>query len=573
MSLPEANQEAAHRRGNPGASLDQGGLGCPERSALDMGIALALCAVSILFLWPFANHTGLYPDEGIILQGAERIVHGEVPYRDFFTFYTPLSYYWTALRLSVFGNSFFVARAILLVYGGVFSMVIYLVARRVCSRDVSILTAYLFLATGLPHRFTVLHNWDGAFWAALAFYAGVRWLQWRHPLGALATGTLASLTVLTNQSMGAGFLLGLGVAGLILIWRQPGLPALRRAHFAGLLAGLIWPWVVVVVYFSSQSALTAMLADLIWPLQHYSGINRLPYGYISMTYEAWESLYGSGPWVRRLLYMLITSPLFLVPSLPFVALAFLGYCVVPKRSGFAAEERGAYFVTVCACGLGGVLSTVAAGRPDINHLFYVSLPLYVMLGWILGAKPIGSALLAKTRPLLVAFLLVSFTAFGMVYLVSGPLVAGQRLETRRGTVRLPCCDAVIPYLAAHVPRGEKIFVYPYQPLYYFLTDTSSPAPFDYLQLGMHTDEQMKEAIAAVESGQTRYVVYALAFNSAIVPEVWPSTSQRALAKDPVRDYILTHYRPCTVLPSLALSNVFLVRTGYPCPGETVPGRG
>ena len=288
MSRPEAYQEAAEHGELPGASLKQGDLECPERSALDVGIALALCAVSILFLWPFANYTGLYSDEGIILQGAERILRGEVPYRDFFTFYTPLSYYWTALRLRVFGNSFFVARAILLVYGGAFSMVIYLVARRVCSRNVSILTAYLFLATGLPQCFTVLHNWDGAFWAALAFYAAVRWLQSGNSFTALATGTLASLTVLTNQSIGAGFLLGLGVAGLILIWCQPDLPALRRAHFAGLLAGLIWPWVVVVVYFTSQSALTAMLTDLLWPLHHYSSINRIPYGYSSMAYYAWE---------------------------------------------------------------------------------------------------------------------------------------------------------------------------------------------------------------------------------------------------------------------------------------------
>ena len=570
MSLPEARPQAALRVVKPGPSLEQGALGCPERSALDVGIALALCAVSILFLWPFADHTGLYPDEGIILQGAERILHGEVPYRDFFTFYTPLSYYWTALRLRIFGNSFFVGRAILLVYGGVFSMVIYLLARRVCSRGVSALTAYLFLVTGLPHRFAVLHNWDSAFWAALAFYAVVRWLQSRHPFAALASGTLASLAVLTNQSTGAGFLLGLSAAGLILIWRQPRLPLSWRAHFAGLLAGLTWPWVLMAVYFASQNALTAMLADLVWPLHRYHGVNWLPYGYISISYDAWESLYGSGPWIRRLLFMFVTSPLFLVPILPFVALAL---CAVRKRSRFAAGERGAYFVTVCACGLGGVLSAVAAGRPDINHLFYVSLPLYVMLGWILDAKPVDSPLLAKTRPLLVALLMVSFTAFGMVYLVSGPLVAGQRLETRRGTVRLACCDGVIPYLTAHVRRGEKIFVYPYQPLYYFLTDTSSPAPFDYLQLGMHTDEQMTEAIAAVESGRTRYVVFAPAFNSAIVPQVWPSTPQSILARDPVRDHILTHYRPCTVLPSLDVSNVFLVRKGYPCPGEAAPGKG
>lgn len=570
MNQPGADQKAGEHGELPVPSLKRGDPGFPERPGLDLGIALGLCAVSILVLWPFTNFTALYSDEGIILQGAERILHGQVPYRDFFTFYTPLSYYWTALRLKVFGNSFFVARAILLVYAGVFSMVIYLVARRVCSREISILTAYLFLVTGLPHSFEVLHNWDAAFWSTLALYAAVRWLHSGTTFAALATGTLASVTMLTNQSMGAGLLLGLGMAGLILIWRQPDLPALRRTPLASLLAGLIWPWVVVAGYFSSQKALAAMLADLAWPLRHYSSVNWAPYGYSSMASYAWQSLLGGGDWLSRFLYLFVTSPLVLIPAFPFAALAFLGYGVVRKRSRFAGGERGAYFVVVSACGLGGVLSAVAAGRPDITHLIYISLPLYVTVGWVLGGAPLDSALLVQTRPLLGAYLLVSFTAMGMFYLVSGPLSAGQRLETRRGTIRLPCCDAVIPYLTAHVPRGEKIFVYPYQPLYYFLSDTSNPTQFDYLQLGMHTDEQMKKAIATMESRQTRYVVYALAFNSLVVPHVWPSTSQRALAEDTMRDYLLTRYRPCSALPSVALANVFLVRKGQFCPGETIP---
>jgi hypothetical protein len=41
------------------------------------------------------------PDEGIILQGAERILRGQVPYRDFFSFFTPGSYYLLALLFKI----------------------------------------------------------------------------------------------------------------------------------------------------------------------------------------------------------------------------------------------------------------------------------------------------------------------------------------------------------------------------------------------------------------------------------------------------------------------------------------
>lgn len=73
-------------------------------------ITLALFVVSLLYLSIFRRYTLLDPDEGIILQGAQRILDGQVPYRDFFSFFTPGSYYLNALLFRMFGNTFLVAR-------------------------------------------------------------------------------------------------------------------------------------------------------------------------------------------------------------------------------------------------------------------------------------------------------------------------------------------------------------------------------------------------------------------------------------------------------------------------------
>src|SRR5579864_1234053 len=56
------------------------------------------------------RYSSLEPDEGIVLQGAERVLHGQVPYRDFFSFYTPGSFYFLALWFRIFGDSFIMAR-------------------------------------------------------------------------------------------------------------------------------------------------------------------------------------------------------------------------------------------------------------------------------------------------------------------------------------------------------------------------------------------------------------------------------------------------------------------------------
>ena len=58
------------------------------------------------------------PDEGIVLEGAQRILRGEVLYRDFFSYFTPGSYYFLALLFKVFGSSFLVARTALVFFGG-----------------------------------------------------------------------------------------------------------------------------------------------------------------------------------------------------------------------------------------------------------------------------------------------------------------------------------------------------------------------------------------------------------------------------------------------------------------------
>jgi len=161
-----------------------------------------------------AHHHGT--DEGIVLEGAQRILRGEVLYRDFFSYFTPGSYYFLALLFKIFGSSFLMARTALVLFGGVYSTVAYLLARRLCSRASAIFVAALVTLTTLPYRFEVLHNWDSTLWACLAVYCAVRWMESPRWTWAFATGSLASLTCLFEQSKGAGLVLGLGV-GLIAI--------------------------------------------------------------------------------------------------------------------------------------------------------------------------------------------------------------------------------------------------------------------------------------------------------------------------------------------------------------------
>src|SRR6185369_12971082 len=96
---------------------------------------------SSFYLLAFCRYSALEPDEGIVLQGAERILRGEVPYRDFFSFYTPGSFYLVAFLFRFVGDSLVVARLSLAVAGAACSVITYLLARRVCSRRIALLAA------------------------------------------------------------------------------------------------------------------------------------------------------------------------------------------------------------------------------------------------------------------------------------------------------------------------------------------------------------------------------------------------------------------------------------------------
>ncbi len=109
-------------------------------------------------------------------------------------------------------------------------------------------------------------------------------------------------------------------------------------------------------------------------------------------------------------------------------------------------------------------------------------------------------------------------------------------------------DEAISYTQSHLPEGSKLLVHPYHPLYSFLTVTQSPAPHDYLQPAMHTREQFAEVARALAANPPAGVLFDLGFLSRVEAN-WPNTPADALADDPVRGYVLAHYRPCKILNS------------------------
>lgn len=521
-----------------------------------------LFLLSFGYLSIFRHFAAMEPDEGILLQGAQRILAGQVPYRDFFSFYTPGSYYLLAAVFRIFGDSIVVARVVLAVTGASLSALVYVLARRFCSRRVAAIAAAMTTLSALPYRFLVLHNWDSTLWACFAIYFAIRFVEEPRSLWSLAVGWFAALTVLFEQSKGAGLCIGLVIA-FASIWLLPsGKSIITRGRLLAAIAGFVLPFTLAFISFARQNALTIMLADWFWPLQHYSAANRVPYAYQNWSDETRRLLFTSGSALERAIKCFAISPSFWIPVLPLVAVALFGYWLWRVRRTGDTDRKSQSYIVACGA-ISGLLLSVVLGRADIIHIMYLQPLNCLVLAWCIEARDIPVRLPGSARSILHAYLIAALVTFSMPPLFAA-LSAHNEINTQRGQLQTPQKDSVVDYVQARVPAGQRILVYPYLPLYYYVTGTFSPTRYDYFQPGMNTPEQAGEMLKQIRSQKTEVVLFEIGFTEKIAHS-WPGTPLSSISHDPVADYIVRNYRMCTPLTSPAgWRFLFMVRRDLGC---------
>ncbi len=538
---------------------------------LERAIPALVFLTSLAYLCLFRHFSTRDLDEGIILQAAERVLRGQIPYRDFFIFYTPGSIYIQAALFKVFGDSLVVARTGIAFVGAACSVVTYCLARRVCSRKISLFAAGMTTLVSVAYRFVVVHNWYSTLFTCLAVYAAVRLLESGKRSWSFLTGSLMALTILTEQSKGA-VLLGGFVLGYVILCRAAR-KGVAPSRFWAFGAGLIWPWVPTLLYFASKHSTVVMFQHWFWPLNHYTQANHVFYGHLSWPEEARDFLHSGPLWIR-IWEGLTLSPLIIFPILPLVSVAWLAFWTKQVWNHKRSSADSRYYVLLSAI-FSGLLLSIFIVRTDITDFVYLAPLWYVALAWVLQERNSSYPLLQKLRPFLQAYIYIVFGMLGFALLL-GANGASFRSQTRRGVVVTSTKETVVEAVQGRIRAGDELLVYPYLPLYNYLTATHSPAKLDFFQAGMNTQEQAQSIIDSLQSRKTRWILFDPEFLTRI-PYVWPHTPVAAIANDPVADYIVSHYEMCKVLPSGASLNFQLMalRTqGCGSPSELpAPARG
>lgn len=505
-------------------------------------LALIVSGVAAVFVWWLAaNRFFLSLDEGIYLAGAERVLHGQVPYRDFFVLTGPGSFWIEALILKLLGSTLARARLAMVLDLALLSGTVYWLAARLTSRRIALVTAFIFLAleTRPLFRLYVNHRWDSSAVATLAV-AFIFWgTEQRRFFAFLAAGLCAALAVWITPSV-------LALVLVLAIWillnpelRKPWWPYLLGVGICSLAAG-------GVLLF--QGALGPMWHDLRWASIHYPAANRVPYGYGAIAPGGLLAVYA-GASVRAALARTTGLLAVLLPPLLPLGVYFAWLWRRWRNVEFTQQEKLATLLVIASFGL--ILSTYP--RWSADQLLFVT-PIF----YVLGAYLLDRYLRFRALRITALAGILGLGAATVGYSV-GHVRAEPTLETRVGRVRAYLLDqALITFATQRIHPGDTLFVYPYLPIVYFLTGARNPTQYSFLQPGMMDARNDAETLEDLRAHPPQWVFY-FAFPPDAYRGIWPNAKLKALRQTAIDRYIRTHYRPVDVLQHPVAEFFILVR--------------
>lgn len=484
---------------------------------------------------------GIQPnDEGLMLQAAARIAHGEVPYSDFWWFYPPGQPYLLGGLWELFGPSLLVWRIVRVLSDATVALLAWRLARRSAPGPLALAA---WLASAL----------------AMAFPSGP------HPYPIALAATLGALLCFERRPALAGVLVGVCSAWRLEFGAFAGagiLVAIAARPAAGRLRGIAAGW------FAGAAAATALVLYLpvalaaglrpTWelvvryPLVDFRAYQQLP---LRLSYtDEWS--FGSA---RQILD---TAGSVLHFYLPVVLLAGLAAALLALGLRFRRSEHWPRIaLAVFSLGMASYLWT----RPDYFHAAPLEVVLAVLAAWALasrreatvvrGRAMAAAGALAAAGAAATALALAWVIADGTDHRVRGIAQATVRLDVPPGDGVRAEPEVARPLAAAVAetrrltPGGGPIYVSGARndlvtagaPLFYVLAERDNPTRYDIAAPGVLTSAPVqREIVSDLRRARPRVAVRWL---SRLTDFPEPNRAGRSSGVRILDDYLAATYRP------------------------------
>lgn len=278
------------------------------------GVLFALAVFVItatLYGWLFNRESVLSYSIGYNLYGAERVLDGETPYRDFHTLYPPATLYFNAAVFKLFGITLYNALLGVLVFKVLTALALYLCGAKIMPRSwavVAALTSLIWLRPNGPFKAVPMHY--GALFLALALYFLLNSLSERKARWLLLAGLSLGVVTLFKHNIGGYALIGT----LIFLLLDDGrgsfeFGGLARNYRRALIvvAGFAAPVAPVLVYMAARDALLPMIRTLLFGPGEFlvSRLAAVPSPLVPIMFVSWIAL------IAYAVYRLRSSPFFI----------------------------------------------------------------------------------------------------------------------------------------------------------------------------------------------------------------------------------------------------------------------
>ncbi len=522
----------------------------------------ALCAlVFLLLLMQLKSSANLY-DEGLVLVNAERIRHGEIPYRDFWTLYAPGYFYALAALFTVVEPTILAARwfDIVLRFGLVIE--VYLLARVMTSRWVALVPAAFvtyWLATILFYSYPAFPATGAILLTALAL---ARYLRGRRMRWLFVAGLALGITAVLRLDFGGYAAVGFVAAVALDAWRVPrpapagegeaGAPIPVRLRqmaraVALLVGGALLAALPLYAYLVSAAGFSTVFEDLVrFPATVFRAVRHLP---VPPLLPEFGRITGAqwNDWLR--LYL----PLAAYAAALVVASRWL--IVRPVPSTDRRFSVGMLCLALTGAGLGLVIK--ATSRYHELHVLPTTICAVVVATALIYQAP---PRIWRSLPFKVAFAGLASLLLTGPYVVHFAMLAARNPTSPAGCYsELPRAGCVLvgrdqaevaEYIQAQTQPGEYVFfgnarhdlIFANDLLVYFLADRPSATRYTELHPGLATTLPVQQAIAGeLAAKDVQWVVTLKLWESRE-----PNASSVSSGVTYLDDYIRAHYRPETV---------------------------
>lgn len=425
-------------------------------------------------------------NEGILVMGAVRTLHGQLLGRDFVEIMGPGSFYWIAAFLRLFGETFFALRLCLFVTTMATVLVLYYLSRRIC-RTSKLLPAVLVLASYFSTFWPEMsHHVDSNCFALIAVACLALWMDRTRNWMIGVAGFLVGLTALTLQQKGVY----LFFAAAVWLAAYRGGVKVRIQRQAWFCFGFALPLAATAAYFWRHGALHDLFyATVIWPRQNYGQGFNVPYAFLLDKYfTQWI--------VPHLRWTYLMAAIAFLPYLFIAGIPLILPCLaLLSRRKALTPEIGLYWLTGVALWLSEI------HRKDIAHLVMGS-PLLVLLCIYYIQHERG-----RMRSLALSGL--RFAAVGLMMASLCVALVAHPLSTRAGVAWFTTQTATLEAIEQHVPAGSDLFIYPLSPMDYFLSRTNNPTRYSSCTYNFRYGGRLvqDEIVSALEQHRTRYVLW------------------------------------------------------------------